>query len=180
MSLTHTCMWNNSEINCVCEIFFSHTYVRAGAELICNAWYYSIYHIVTMLLVYMVGSAVFGQFRQIENKSDTNRRTRLIDHRSILHSRGPTLEVFSLNISAVCDSVPVWNFLSNFWKHPLNLKLAVLEWALESWNSQSLMCTTTAPLVSYLNVDIWGMSKYKNMALEGSFSVLSKPILQVT
>ena len=61
----------------------------------------------------MVGSAVFGQFRQIENKSYTNRRTRLIDHRSILHSRGPTLEVFSLNISAVCDSIPVWNFLSN-------------------------------------------------------------------
>ena len=66
MSLTHTCMWNNSEINCVCEIFFSHTYVRAGAELICNAWYYSIYHIVTMLLVYMVGSVVFGQFRQLQ------------------------------------------------------------------------------------------------------------------
>ena len=61
----------------------------------------------------MVGSPVFGQFRQIENKSDTNRRTRLIGHRSILHSRGPTLEVFSLNISAVCDSIPVWNFLSN-------------------------------------------------------------------
>ena len=62
----------------------------------------------------------------------------------------------------------------------LSLQLIVIEWALESWNSQSLMCSTTAPLVSYLNVDTWGMSKYKHMALEGSFSVVSKPILQVT
>ena len=45
----------------------------------------------------------------------------------------------------------------------LSLQLIVLEWALESWNSQSLMCSTTAPLVSYLNVDIWGMSKYKHI-----------------
>ena len=82
----------------------------------------------------MVGSAVFGQFRQIENKSDTNRRTRLIDHRSILHSRGPTLEVFSLNISAVCDSVPVWNFyrISEGTRSILSLQLIVLEWELES------------------------------------------------
>ena len=66
----------------------------------------------------MVESVVFGQFRQIENKSDTNRRTRLIGHRSILHSRGPALEVFSLNISAVCDSVPVWKFSIEFLKAP--------------------------------------------------------------
>ena len=45
----------------------------------------------------------------------------------------------------------------------LSLQLIVLEWALESWNSQSLMCSTTAPLVSYLNVDIWEMSKYTHI-----------------
>ena len=95
---------------------------------------------IILLLVYMVGSVVFGQFRQLQ-KNQT---------KSMIH------------LSLTC---PPWRhvvWINRFGSLQLSFCLES-HVSLESWNSQSLMCTTTAPLVSYLNVDIWGMSKYKHI-----------------
>ena len=46
--------------------------MRAGAELICNAEYYSIYHIVAGIYGNQVGSVVFCQFRQLQEEQDAS------------------------------------------------------------------------------------------------------------
>ena len=63
MSLTHTCMWNNSEIIVYVKYFF---HIRMwGLGLSLYVMLGTIVFII-LLLVYMVGSVVFGQFRQLQ------------------------------------------------------------------------------------------------------------------